>query len=116
MKPRTTLGFAASTLIEAAQDISLDASIPVQALEPESQSVYAHYDSVDRLFAAIRRALSFGQFKIPVQYHEESGYPVVADLDPRREVTDGKLRLRVTGFKPIGGTRVEPGRFDGLSR
>jgi len=73
----------------------------LQDLEPDSQRIYEHYNTVEKLFAAIRRSLSFGKYRIAVQYHADVGYPVVANLDPRSEVADDELFLRVTEFRPI---------------
>ena len=71
----------------------------LQELQPAAQKIFDHYNTVEKLFTAIRRALSFGGFKVAVQYHADLGYPVVADLDPGRYVADDELVLKVTDFK-----------------
>ena len=63
--------------------------------------VYERYNTVEKLFAAIRRSLSFGKYRMVVRYDADLGYPVVADLDPRFEVADDELVLKVTEFRVI---------------
>jgi hypothetical protein len=82
----------------------------LQELEPDSRSVYEHYNTVEKLFAAIRRSLSLGKYRMIVQYDADLGYPVIADLDPRFEVADDELVLKVTEFRATG--RLERSRHD----
>ena len=70
-------------------------------LEAQSEYVYKSYNTIDKLFVAIDRSLSRGQYNSAVQYDERLGFPVVADLDPRRETADDELFLRVSGFRVI---------------
>ena len=81
---------------------------PLQDLEPDSQRVYEHYNTIEKLFAAIRRSLSFGKYKVAVRYDEDLGYPIVADLDPRREVADDELVLKVTDFRLVASAMAQP--------
>jgi hypothetical protein len=60
-----------------------------------------HYGTVEKLFAVIRHALSAGGHRIEVKYDAALGYPIWADLDPRREVIDDELFFRVTGFRRL---------------
>jgi hypothetical protein len=76
----------------------------VQALEelkPGSQRVYEYYNSIDKLFDAIRRAIKFGGYKIAVDYDADLGFPSHAALDPRKTVVDDELVFKVTGFRKI---------------
>ena len=68
-----------------------------------SQKVYDHFNTVEKLFAAIRGTFSRGRNKMVVQYHADLGYPLVADLDPNADVADDELFLMVTDFKVTGG-------------
>jgi hypothetical protein len=82
-------------------------TLALQELGPDAQRVYSFYDTVDELFAAIKRAMSFGQYKIAVEYHPELGYPLKADIDPRKDVFDDEMFLQVTDFRKVdeGGGR-----------
>ena len=70
-------------------------------LTPSSQRVYDHYNTIDKLFAAIRRAIAFGGHKIAVEYDADLGFPSKADLDPRERTADDELFFKVTGFRKI---------------
>jgi hypothetical protein len=74
---------------------------PVQELEAESRRTYGYYETVEKLFAAIRRSLAEGQYKVSVTYDPDLGYPTKADIDPRQNVADDELYFRVTAFKKI---------------
>jgi hypothetical protein len=74
---------------------------PLEELEPSSQRVYEHYNTIDKLFAAIRRAITFGEYKIAVEYDADLGFPSKADVDPRERVGDDELFFKVTGFRKI---------------
>jgi hypothetical protein len=74
---------------------------PLQDLEAASRRFYDHYNTVEKLFAAIRRSITVGEYKIQVRYEAEFGYPIVADLDPQRMVKDDELILRVTKFRRV---------------
>jgi hypothetical protein len=76
-------------------------SSPVGELEAPSQRFYQSYNTIEKVFAAIERSLAHGQYKSTVQYDDKLGFPVVADLDPRRETADDELHLRVINFRAI---------------
>jgi hypothetical protein len=78
-----------------------DESTPVRALEPDSEAFYSSYNTIEKLFAAIERSLSQGQYKNRAQFDEELGFPTRAELDPLREAIDEELYLMVTGFRVI---------------
>ena len=75
--------------------------LPLEELTPSSQQVYEHYNTIDKLFAAIRRAIAFGGHKIAVEYDADLGFPSHADLDPGERVADDELFFKVTGFRKI---------------
>jgi hypothetical protein len=75
--------------------------LPLEELPPSSERVYEHYNTVDKLFAAIRRAITFGGHKIAVEYDADLGFPSKADLDPRERTADDELFFKVTGFRKI---------------
>ncbi len=70
-------------------------------LSPESRRFYEFYNTVDKLFIAIDRSLSRGEYKSTIQYDPGLGYPRRADLDPLGNVADDELYLRVTQFRAI---------------
>jgi hypothetical protein len=74
------------------------AQLPTGA-DPTSQRFHESYGTIERLFARIRRAIDDGGHRVNVKYDSELGYPIWADLDPRREVIDDELFFRVTGFQ-----------------
>ena len=74
----------------------------LESLGSFSPRVYDHYNTVEKLFAAIRGSFSQGRYKTVVQYHADLGYPLVADLNPSADVEDDELFLRVTDFKGAG--------------
>jgi hypothetical protein len=76
--------------------------VALTTLTGEVQKLYSSFNTVEKLFAAIDRSLSRGQFNSTVKYDEELGFPVSADLDPQRLVKDEELYLRVSGFRAIG--------------
>jgi hypothetical protein len=57
------------------------------------------YGTIESLFAKIRQAIDAGGHRIDVKYHADLGYPIWADLDPRREIKDDELFIRVTAFR-----------------
>ena len=75
----------------------------LQKLELYSQKTYDYFNTVEKLFAAIRSRISRGKSKMVVQYHADLGYPLLADLDPNADVADDELLLRVTDFKVPSG-------------
>jgi hypothetical protein len=77
---------------------------PLQDLDAASRRFYDHYNTMEKLFAAIHRSLTAGGYRIQVRYDPELGYPVTADLDPQRMVKDDELILRVTKFRQVEGT------------
>ena len=74
---------------------------PVGELDAPSQRFYQSYNTIEKVFAAIERSLSHGQYQSSVQYDDKLGFPVVADLDPVRTVADDELYLRVTNFRAL---------------
>jgi len=74
---------------------------PVEEMDASSVRVYEHYNTIEKLFAAIRRAIAFGQYRIAVDYDADFGFPSNADLDPRQWVADDELFFKVTGFRKI---------------
>jgi hypothetical protein len=66
-----------------------------------SQRFHDSFGTIERLFARIRRAITDGGHRIDVKYDAELGYPIWADLDPRREVIDDELFFRVSGFQTV---------------
>lgn len=73
----------------------------ITELRAESEELYGSFDTVEKLFSALERSLSRGQYRSRVEYDEELGVPVKADLDPQRWVKDEELYFRVTGFRVI---------------
>ena len=88
----------------------------VEGLDAIAQGAYARHGSVEKLFETIRRSLSFGQYKVAVEYHRELGYPITADLDPRREYVDDELFFRVWDFKEVAAPSVEAEAAELVSR
>lgn len=83
----------------------------LQQLESFSQKTYDYFNTVEKLFAAIRGRFARGRNKMVVQYHADLGYPLVADLDPNADIADDELFLRVSDFKVTGG---DPRRHAGF--
>ena len=78
----------------------------LEVLEPSSERFYGHYNTIEKLFEVMLRSLMEGQFNSTVKYDPELGYPISADLDPRQNVADDELRLRVSDFRVLGSTRA----------
>jgi hypothetical protein len=76
------------------------------SLNASERTLYGDFNTIDKLFAAIRQKLSFGRYKFSVQYDAGNGIPLVADMDPVRTIADEELFFRVTGFKPIEVVRI----------
>lgn len=73
----------------------------ITELSAESQKLYSYFNTVEKLFGAIDRSLSRGQYKSTVKYDQQLGFPLSADLDPERLVKDEELYVRVSGFRVI---------------
>lgn len=78
---------------------------PTGGADAASARFRDRYGTVEKLFAVIRHALSAGGHRIEVKYDAVLGYPIWADLDPRREVIDDEVFFRVTGFRPLEQAR-----------
>jgi len=81
--------------------VKADKSTAVTELPGQSDRLYDHYNTVEKLFIAIDRSLTRGRDKSTVTYNEDLGFPEKADLDPLRNVFDDELYLRVTNFRVI---------------
>ena len=66
-----------------------------------SRSFQDRFGTVEKLFAVIRRVQENGGHRIVVKYDSKLGYPIWADLDPRRERIDDELFFRVSGFRTL---------------
>jgi hypothetical protein len=77
---------------------------PLQDLQPDARWTYGFCDTVEKLFAAIRRSLTRGQYKVSIEYDPNLGYPVKADVDPKERTFDDELFFRVTRFRKIGSS------------
>jgi hypothetical protein len=75
---------------------------PLQDLQPAARQTYAYYDTVEKLFEAIRRSLARGQYKVSIEYDADLGYPVKADIDPKEKTFDAELFFKVTRLRKIG--------------
>jgi hypothetical protein len=83
---------------------------PLQDLEAAARMTYEYYDTIEKLFAAIRRSLARGEYKVLVEYDPDFGYPVNADLDPKKMTFDDELFFRVSEFRKIGAAPGLPNR------
>jgi hypothetical protein len=83
-----------------------DEARPLEDLEAAARMTYEYYDTIEKLFAAIRRSLARGEYKVLVEYDPDFGYPVKADLDPKEKTFDDELLFRVSAFRKVG---VAPG-------
>ena len=79
-----------NTEVRSLQDLGLDAS-----------RTYGYYDTVEKLFAALRRSLARGEYKVAIEYDADLGYPVKADVDPKQTTFDDELFFKVTSFRKI---------------
>lgn len=75
-------------------------SEPITPLDDVS-GVYETYNTVDKMFAAIRLAIEDGAEGLDIRYDPEFGYPVFANLNPLMMAFDEERRLRVVDFRPI---------------
>ena len=74
-------------------------SLALQELEPVIRRLYESYNTVEKLFAAIRRSLARGQFRVAIEYDPYLGYPVRAAVDPVQMIADDELFLEVAAFR-----------------
>ena len=72
---------------------------PAQELAADARRTYGYYETVEKLFAAIRRSLAAGQYKVDITYDPDLGYPTKAAIDPKQYVADDELYFRVTRFR-----------------
>jgi hypothetical protein len=83
-----------------------DEARPLQDLETAARVTYEYYDTIEKLFAAIRRSLARGEYKVLVEYDSDFGYPVKADLDPKEKTFDDEIFFRVSAFRKLGAAPV----------
>jgi hypothetical protein len=81
------------------------AQVPPTA-DVASQRFHDRYGTIEKLFALIRRSLEAGAHRAVVRYHDDLGYPIWLDLDPRRDVIDDELFIRVSGFRKSESPRL----------
>jgi hypothetical protein len=85
---------------------------PPRGADAATLRFHDRYGTVEKLFAVIRGAIAAGGHRIVVKYDSELGYPIWADLDPRRQVIDDERFFRVTGFRtlesPAGSLAAPP--------
>ena len=67
---------------------------------PPSGTAWDHFDTIEELFAVVKRYLP-GGVRVNVQYDVELGYPRTADLDQAENMADDELRFNVTNFKVV---------------
>ena len=74
---------------------------PPRHTDVMSQRLHDRYGTVEKLFDRIRRALAAGAHRVVVKYDRQLGYPIWADIDPRRDVVDDEVFFRVMGFRRL---------------
>jgi|SRR5436190_22873833 hypothetical protein len=77
----------------------------LEPLDTFTRHTYEYYDTMDKIFVALRRVATTRPFKMAVTYDPTLGYPVQADLDPSADTIDDELFLRVTAFKILSDPR-----------
>ena len=73
----------------------------VGASDPQVARAYDNFDTIEELFAVIKRFTSGYGIRINVKYDAELGFPVAADLDQAENMADDELRFNVTNFKVV---------------
>ena len=68
---------------------------------PQTSTMYDYYDTIEELFAVVKRFTSSNGIRINVQYDAELGYPRSADLDQAENMADDELRFTITNFKVV---------------
>lgn len=77
-------------------------SEPLQPFDdPRLQLMYERYDTVEKVFAAIRRAIEDGADGVHLRYDATLGYPILADFDFSVMAADEELSLRIVELRPI---------------
>jgi len=77
-------------------------SEPLQPFDSERfQQMYEPYNTVEKMFTAIRRAIEDGADGLDIRYDPTLGYPLLADLNFSMMMADEELRLRIVEFRPI---------------
>ena len=69
--------------------------------DPQTSRTYDYYDTIEELFAVVKRYTSRNGIRINVKYDAELGYPVSADLDQAENMADDETRFNVTNFKVV---------------
>jgi hypothetical protein len=75
--------------------------VPIRAIDAGAQGTYESYNTIEKLFDALRRIATMGPHRMAVKYDPALGYPVSADIDVKERVKDDELLFRVRGFKVI---------------
>jgi hypothetical protein len=71
----------------------------MQALDLRAKPWYERYNTVEKMFAAIRDELSVGEYRVNVQYHPKFGYPVSVNIRPLQNLVDGGLVFSVMSLR-----------------
>ena len=72
---------------------------PVGDIDAETQRRDPDYDTIEKLFAALRSVAAAGPHKMIVTYDEKVGYPTDADVDPTKDALDDQFSFKVTNFR-----------------
>lgn len=64
-------------------------------VDAATKGFFSHYNTVEKLFSVIRNALDHGGEVVDVTYDAETGFPVVASLDPVLTTSDDEMYFRV---------------------
>jgi uncharacterized protein DUF6174 len=80
----------------------------ISELSAGHRKEYESFDTIEKLFAILNRSLSRRPEKMSVEFEPDLGYPVWADIDPRKDTYDDELKFTILNFKVLTGPIVAP--------
>jgi hypothetical protein len=74
-------------------------SEPVEKLDADVRKTLSSSDTVEKLFAHLRRAISMKAVKVVADFDPSLGYPTHGETDISKTIADDEMVFDVTGFK-----------------
>ena len=70
-------------------------------IDPASLEFFQRYETIDRIFAELEKAMDGEADEVTVSYDDTYGFPEQVDIDFIKEAIDDELVLTVSGFEVL---------------
>jgi len=81
--------------------VKVGVSEPIGTLDPDVRKTFTYYDTVEKLLAHLRRAMSMKAVKVLADFDPALGYPTHGETDISATIADDEMVFDVTGFKVV---------------